>query len=53
MEVVAFRAEVDEIILDLWDQVEGANNDLPSKKKINENKEYGVVYYYRKGETIE
>ena len=52
-EVVNFRAEVDEIILDLWDQVEEANNNLPSKKKINENKEYGIVYYYRKGETIE
>lgn len=52
-DVVKFRAEIDEIILDLWDQVEKANNDLTSKKKIDKNKEYGVVYYYRKGEIIE
>ena len=48
-----FRAEIDAIILSLWEQVEKANVDLPSKKKIDKNKEYGIVYYYRKGETIE
>lgn len=52
-DVVSFRAEVDEIILALWNQVEEANNDLPPKKKIDENKEYGIVYYYRKGEKTE
>lgn len=48
-----FRAEVDAIILELWEQVESANVDLPSKNKIDKNKEYGIVYYYRKGEPIE
>lgn len=52
-DVVKFRTEIDEIILNLWDQVEKANIDLTSKRKIDKNKEYGVVYYYRKGETIE
>jgi hypothetical protein len=52
-EVVSYRAEVDEIILALWNQVEAANIDLPPKQKIDENKEYGVVYYYRKGEKVE
>lgn len=52
-EVVSYRAEVDEIILALWNQVEAANVDLPPKQKIDENKEYGVVYYYRKGEKVE
>ncbi len=51
-EIADFRTEVDEIILDLWNQVEEANNNLPPKKKIDINKEYGIVYYYRKGETI-
>ena len=52
-EVVNFRIEIDELILDLWDQVEKANNNLPAGMRLNENKEYGIVYYYRKGETIE
>lgn len=52
-EVVSFRAEVDEIILNLWNQVEEANIDLPPKQKIDENKEYGIIYYYRKGEKVE
>ena len=52
-EVVNFRSEVDEIILDLWNQVEEANSNLPAKKRLDKNKEYGIVYYYRKGETIE
>ena len=52
-DVENFRAEIDAIILELWEQVENANVDLPSKKKIDKNKEYGIVYYYRKGETVE
>lgn len=52
-DVVKHRVEIDEIILDLWQQVEEANQSLPTKKKIDKNKEYGIVYYYRKGETIE
>lgn len=48
-----FRSEIDAIILELWEQVENANVDLSIKKKIDKNKEYGIVYYYRKGETIE
>ena len=51
-EVVNFRTEIDAIILELWDQVENATMDLPAQKKIDKNKEYGIVYYYRKGEVI-
>ena len=51
--IVEFRPEIDAIILELWEQVENANIDMPSKMKIDKNKEYGIVYYYRKGETIE
>lgn len=52
-DVVKYRSEIDEIILDLWDQVEKANVDLSADMKIEKNKEYGIVYYYRKGETIQ
>ncbi len=52
-DVVNFRSEIDEIILDLWQQVEEANSSLSAKKRIDKNKEYGVVYYYRKGEIVE
>ncbi len=51
--IVDFRPDIDAIILELWEQVENANIDLPVKKKIDKNKEYGIVYYYRKGETVE
>ncbi|HUI33086.1 MAG: hypothetical protein PHO84_08055 [Dysgonamonadaceae bacterium] len=51
-EVVNFRAEIDTLILELWDQVENANMNLPAQKKIDRNKEYGIVYYYRKGEAL-
>lgn len=52
-EVVNFRAEIDSIILELWEQVENSTINLPTQKKIDRNKEYGIVYYYRKGEVIE
>ena len=52
-EVVGFRAKVDKIILDIWEQVEQANSNLTGENKIDRNKEYGIVYYYRKGEKTE
>ena len=52
-DVADFRAEVDKIILDIWEQVEEANNNMTTEVKIDKNKEYGIVYYYRKGEKTE
>lgn len=52
-EVVNFRKEIDSIILELWEQVENSTMNLPTQQKIDKNKEYGIVYYYRKGEVIE
>ena len=52
-DVDSFRPEIDAIILDIWDQVEEANINLTAKKKIDNNREYGIVYYYRKGEKTE
>jgi hypothetical protein len=44
------RKEADEIILTLWNEVENTHSKLPeeSRKKLSE--EYGLVYFYRKGE---
>lgn len=52
-DVVNYRPEIDEIILDIWSQVENANKNLPPKMKLEANREYGIVYYYRKGEMTE
>lgn len=44
------RKEADEIILQLWNEVENTHNAFPedTRKKLSE--EYGLVYFYRKGE---
>ena len=51
-DIVNFRSKIDEIISQLWQEVEDANTNLPAKEKIEKNKEFGIVYYYRKGETV-
>lgn len=52
-EVAAYRERVDEIILEIWEEVEKHNNDLSPEKRLARNREYGIVYYYRKGEIAE
>lgn len=52
-EVAGLRGEVDKIIFDIWEQVEKKNEHLPLMERLDKNREYGLVYYYRKGETIE
>ena len=52
-QVMKTRETVDSIILDIWEQVERTNKDLPLSERLERNREYGVVYYYRKGETVE
>ena len=51
--VASMRAEVDKIILDIWNQVEAAFAAEPSLyKRLKACERYGVVYYYRRGEQI-
>lgn len=50
-EVADARINVDEIIYRIWEQVESRNSDLPVDQRIERNMEYGLIYYYRKGET--
>jgi hypothetical protein len=46
----ALRKEADEIILKLWNEVEKFHNSLPEDIKKTLCEEYGLVYFYRKGE---
>ncbi len=44
------RPEVDEVLLDIWNQVEAHFSHEPIIMRINACKEYGLIYYYRKNE---
>ncbi len=46
----ALRDEANEIILNIWNEVESSYNDLPDNLKRERAKEYGLVYIYRKNE---
>jgi len=48
---IEFRKEADEIILQIWNDVEKFHNDLPEDERKQKNEEYGLVYFYRKNET--
>ncbi|MDD2247558.1 MULTISPECIES: hypothetical protein [Proteiniphilum] len=52
-EVADYRVKVDEVIIDIWEQVEKHHINLTPEERLARNREYGVVYYYRKGEVIE
>ena len=49
-EVAKYREIVDKVIFDIWEEVEKSSSNIPVEKRIERNREYGVVYYYRKGE---
>lgn len=51
-EVSEFRSDVDSVIFDIWEEVEKFNAELPGNERLDKNREYGLIYYYRKGETI-
>jgi hypothetical protein len=44
------RKEADEIILNLWNEVENAHNSFPEEIRKSLCEEYGLVYFYRRGE---
>jgi hypothetical protein len=46
----ALRKEADEIILKLWNEVEEFHSSVPEDVKKTRCEEYGLVYFYRKGE---
>jgi hypothetical protein len=44
------RKEADEIILQLWNEIEDKHSSLPEEIRKAQSEEYGMVYFYRKGE---
>jgi len=52
-EVANYREIVDKVIYDIWEEVEKCNADLPPEQRLARNRQYGIIYYYRKGESVE
>ena len=52
-EVAAYREKVDKVIFDIWEEVEKSSLKISAEKRLDRNREYGIVYYYRKGEIAE
>jgi len=48
--LASMREQADELILDIWNQVEQKFENLSGEERLNKCREYGVVYYYRTGE---
>lgn len=48
--VTGLRPIVDDIILDMWNQVELTFSDLPMEAKIERCRAFGVIYYFRTSE---
>jgi hypothetical protein len=44
------RKEADEIIVQIWNEVENTHSTLPEDKRMAESENYGIVYFYRKNE---
>lgn len=51
-ELVNLRQKGDEIILDIWNQVESKFRDEKPYSRLMKCQSFGLVYYYRKGEKV-
>ncbi|MDR0745450.1 MAG: hypothetical protein LBF17_03025 [Mediterranea sp.] len=50
-ELTSMRNTADEIILNIWNQVEKKFGDVqPNEKRLDMCREYGLIYYYRSNE---
>lgn len=49
-ELVNLRVKGDAIILEIWNQVEEYYKNLSPYDRLEQCKDYGLIYYYRKGE---
>jgi hypothetical protein len=49
---IEMRREADEIILQIWNDVEATHSTLPEDVRKRECEEYGMIYFYRKNELI-
>ena len=50
--VAELRKEADEIILDIWNEVEESFSALPDDFKREKASEYGLIYVYRPMERV-
>ncbi len=51
LDIVAnMRKEGDSIIQDIWNEVEAKYQDLPPYRRLKHCQDYGIIYYYRRGE---
>ena len=47
-ELSSMRARADELILDIWNQVEEKfQNVFPNEARLDKCRDYGLIYYYR------
>jgi hypothetical protein len=46
------RKEADEIILQIWNEVEASHSSLPEYIRKEECEKYGMIYFYRKNELL-
>jgi hypothetical protein len=44
------RKEADDIIIQVWNEVENTHSTLPEDRRMSESENYGIVYFYRKNE---
>lgn len=44
------RKEADELITQIWNEIENTHSDLPEDRRMSESENYGIVYFYRKNE---
>lgn len=49
--VNVLRQPIDDLIVDVWNQIEGFFNELPPFSRMESCKAFGVIYYYRRGEA--
>ncbi|MDR2840619.1 MAG: hypothetical protein LBV75_05065 [Paludibacter sp.] len=49
-DLAAFRGKGDNIILEIWNQIEAKFQHLEPNERMEECQKYGIVYYYRRGE---
>lgn len=51
--LAAMRDRADELILDIWNQVEARYQDVtPNEVRLERCRDYGLIYYYRNNEKV-
>ena len=52
-ELSSMRERADELILDIWNQVEAKYQDVtPNEDRLDKCRDYGLIYYYRSSEKV-